>query len=295
MKTPPNKDAVQLDVRGSGAFDVVIVGGGSAGAVLARRLTGDPVRKVLLLEAGEAYAPDHYPDVIANADHVGGDEKHDWGFTAHAGPLGRQIRAPRGKVLGGSSGVNAAVAIRARASDFAKWTGRGLAGWSFPEVLETYKALENTRDGDDQFRGRSGPFPVRQRTYGALTPSLRAFIDASVHQGFSRVEDFNGGVQHGVGPYPLNVICRHSAEYRDRVSERRGPPPSQPDDSRSDRSRSCADQWQERDRPRVRRRIELPRRGRHPFGRHVRERGHPDAIRAWPCRRSASLRHRGGR
>jgi choline dehydrogenase len=163
--------------------------------------------KVLLLEAGEAYAPDHYPDVIANADHVGGDEKHDWGFTANAGPFGRQIRAPRGKVLGGSSGVNAAVAIRARASDFAKWTGRGLPSWSFPDVLETYKALENTRDGDDQFRGRSGPFPVRQRAYEELTPSLRAFIDASVHQGFARVDDFNGGVQNGVGPYPLNVIA----------------------------------------------------------------------------------------
>jgi len=207
MKTQPNTDAGPLDVQGRGAFDVVIVGGGSAGAVLARRLTEDPVRKVLLLEAGEAYAPDHYPDVIANADHVGGDEKHDWGFTAHAGPLGRQIRAPRGKVLGGSSGVNAAVAIRARASDFAKWTGRGLPGWSFPDVLETYKALEHTRDGDDQFRGRSGPLPVRQRTYGELTPALRAFIDASVHQGFARVDDFNGGVQHGVGPYPLNVIA----------------------------------------------------------------------------------------
>lgn len=188
------------------AFDVVLVGGGSAGAVLARRLTEDPARKILLLEAGEAYSPDHYPTVITNADHVGGDEKHDWGYSANAGPLGRQIPAPRGKVLGGSSGVNAAVAIRARATDFAKWTGRGLRGWSFPEVFETYKALENTLDGDDQFRGRSGPFPIRQRAYAELTPSLRAFVDASVNQGFARVDDFNGGVQNGVAPYPLNVI-----------------------------------------------------------------------------------------
>jgi choline dehydrogenase len=193
--------------RGDSALDVVIVGGGSAGAVLARRLTENPEREVLLLEAGEAYSPDHYPDVIANADHVGGDEEHDWGYTANAGPLGRQIPAPRGKVLGGSSGVKSGVAIRARASDFAKWTDRGLPGWSFPEVLETYKALENTSDGDDQFRGRSGPFPVRQRSYEELTPSLRAFIDASAHQGFPRVDDFNGGVQNGVAPYPLNVIA----------------------------------------------------------------------------------------
>jgi choline dehydrogenase len=75
--------------RDGNAFDVVIVGGGSAGAVLARRLTENPARKVLLLEAGEAYSPDHYPDVIANADRVGGDEEHDWGYTATPGTLRR--------------------------------------------------------------------------------------------------------------------------------------------------------------------------------------------------------------
>ena len=163
MNARPTEDRVTGADRTEGAFDVIIVGGGSAGAGLARRLSENSARTVLLREAGETYAPDGYPDVIATADRVGGDTQHDWGFEADAGPLGRRLRVPRGKVLGGSSGVNAAVAIRARAGDFAKWTGQGLEGWSFPEVLETFKALEHTPDGDDQFRGRSGPFPVRNR------------------------------------------------------------------------------------------------------------------------------------
>ena len=109
-------------------------------------------------------------------------------------------------MLGGSSAVNAGVAIRARAADFAKWSAIGIRGWSFAEVLASYKAVENSPDGDDRFRGRSGPLPIRTRTRDELTPSLKAFIDAAVNQGFAHVADFNGAEQAGVGPYPLNVI-----------------------------------------------------------------------------------------
>src|ERR1700754_1361077 len=186
--------------------DVVIVGGGSAGAVLANRLSEDPARTVVLVEGGPAYALDEYPAVLTDPARVGGDAEHDWGLTATIDDTGRVVPTPRGKVLGGSSAVNGAVALRARADDFEKWAAHGVTGWSFEEVLDTYRALENTTDGDPRLRGRTGPFPIRQRNRAELTPSLRAFIDASAAQGLARVDDPNGTQQNGVSPYPLNVV-----------------------------------------------------------------------------------------
>ena len=188
----------------NGTSEVLIVGGGSAGAVLANRLSR--TRRVMLLEGGLAYSPNLYPPDLADADITGGPDGHDWGYVAATGIGDRSIKALRGKTLGGCSAVNAAVAIRARAADFAKWSALGIEGWSFDDVLASYKAIENSPDGDDNYRGRSGPLPIRTRRPDELTPSLNAFIDAAANQGFARVADFNGAEQAGVGPYPLNVI-----------------------------------------------------------------------------------------
>jgi choline dehydrogenase len=113
-------------------------------------------------------------------------------------------RAPG--ALGGCSAHNATVAIRARPSDIRDWHGHGLDDWTIECVDEAFREMENTPDGDDAYHGRTGPFPVRQERYDDLTPSLRGFIDATVAEGFSRVEDFNGPNPSGVGGYPVNVI-----------------------------------------------------------------------------------------
>ncbi|MBF3094690.1 GMC family oxidoreductase N-terminal domain-containing protein, partial [Pseudomonas aeruginosa] len=105
---------------------------GSAGAVLARRLSERGDRRVLLLEAGQAYPAWDYPRIIASSDSVGGDPASDWGYQSQPGAIGHPIHAIRGKVLGGSSAINGAVAIRARREDFARWN---LPGWSYDDLL----------------------------------------------------------------------------------------------------------------------------------------------------------------
>jgi choline dehydrogenase len=188
-----------------GRADVVIVGGGSAGATLAARLSEDPSRHVLLLEAGPAFGGTEVPTELTDADTVAA-KAFDWGYTARGGAFLPEMAVPRGRVLGGSSAVNAAVAIRARRSDIEAWRRHGVDGWSWEDVLETFKALENTGAGDDAYHGRSGPLSIHQRTKEDLTPSLLGFIDAAVADGYKRVDDFNGNNLEGVGGCPVNIV-----------------------------------------------------------------------------------------
>lgn len=102
--------------------------------------------------------------------------------------------------------------MRARPGDIREWHRHGLEDWTVEDVLETFRAMENTPDGEDAYHGRTGPFPIRHEKYEDLTPSLRGFIDACVAQGYPRVEDFNGPDPAGVGA-DLSSFARGTSTY----------------------------------------------------------------------------------
>jgi len=193
----------------SPAFDVIVVGAGSAGCALAARLTEDPARRVLLLEAGPHYASlDAWPQELLQANTFSATlpgRPHNWSFTGTLLP-GRRFPVPRGKVVGGSSAVNGTYFIRGRAEDFDAWAGAGNTEWSQERVLPFLRRCERDLDFGGDLHGADGPVPIRRAPPAQWRPVTQAFVDACLALGFPLEPDKNGQQPPGVGPIPRNCI-----------------------------------------------------------------------------------------
>ena len=197
-------------------FDHMIVGGGSAGCVLASRLSADPACRVALLEAGgrDINPWIHIPVGYFRTMH---NPSVDWCYQTEpdAGLNGRSIDWPRGKVLGGSSSINGLLYVRGQAEDYDRWRQMGNVGWGWDDVFPLFKKAENFEPGGNEYHGDSGPLGV------SVSPGRRsicdAWLEAAVNAGHERNPDYNGARQDGVGLFQVTVRngrrCSAAAAY----------------------------------------------------------------------------------
>jgi choline dehydrogenase len=197
-------------------FDYVIVGAGSAGCVLANRLSADRHNTVLLLEAGP---PDNYPWIHVPIGYAKTmfHPVYNWKFKTEPEPgmNGREVYWPAGRTLGGSSSINGLIFIRGHRADYDRWAALGNAGWSYTDVLPWFRKLEHNERGASEWHGADGPLWVSD--IRAKHPLIEAVIAAAEEIGIPRNPDFNGSTQDGVGYYQLTTRqgfrCSTAAAY----------------------------------------------------------------------------------
>ncbi len=196
-------DGESESVEDIGQYDYVIVGAGSAGCVLANRLSEDPSSSVLLLEAGgeDDYIWVHIP---VGYLYCMGNPRTDWGFTTEPDPGlgGRALAYPRGRVLGGCSSINGMIYMRGQARDYDGWSQLGARGWGWDEVLPYFIRSEDHYKGGDAQHGAGGEWRVEEQRLS--WPILDAFADACAEAGIPKTDDFNRGTNEGVGYFQVN-------------------------------------------------------------------------------------------
>lgn len=188
------------------SYDYVIVGAGSAGCVLANRLSADPDITVCLIEAGKKDTSLLVRMPAGVGQLMKEKNDHNWGFTTapQAHMEGRELFWPRGKGLGGSSSINGMIYIRGHARDYDQWRQMGLEGWSFADVLPYFKRSERYDGGETDFHGGDGPLNVTESPLSSQI--FEAFIEAGAQAGHKLTDDFNGAEQEGFGRYQRTIF-----------------------------------------------------------------------------------------
>ncbi len=197
-------------------YDYIVVGAGSAGAVVASRLTESGRHRVLLLEAGTAGSNFFWSKVPVGVAKMIDDPAVNWCYESEPdeGSGGRRIAVPRGRMLGGSSSINGMVYIRGQAQDYDHWAQLGNRGWSWQDVLPVFKRMERFEGGSDEFRGRSGILPVTHTPRNKV-PLLEKMIAAAEAMGLPYNPDQNGATQEGIGMSQVTIAKgrRQSTAY----------------------------------------------------------------------------------